>query len=62
MTATDTPMEPGARRKRGLKISFHALGMLPILILIGLMFQFLSGYVETGSLSQAWSEGRFMAT
>jgi ribose transport system permease protein len=33
--------------------------MLPALVLIALLFQFLSGYVETGSLS--WSSGRFVS-
>ncbi|MCK4207253.1 ribose ABC transporter permease [Brucella pituitosa] len=59
MTATDTAAS--ARHRRNIKASFHALGMLPILILIGLLFQILSGYAETGSLSEAWSSGRFLS-
>jgi ribose transport system permease protein len=44
-----------------MKASFQALGMLPILILIGIMFQFLSGYAETGNMLEAWSNGRFLS-
>ncbi|MEP7457496.1 ribose ABC transporter permease [Phyllobacterium sp. SB3] len=49
------------RKKMAVKASFQALGMLPILVLIGLLFQFLSGYTETGSLIDAWAEGRFLS-
>ncbi|MBC8718982.1 ribose ABC transporter permease [Ochrobactrum sp. Marseille-Q0166] len=59
MTATDTVA--AARHRRNIKAYFHALGMLPILILIGLLFQILSGYGETGSLTEAWSAGRFLS-
>ncbi len=37
--------------------AMKALGMLPALILIALLFQFLSAYVETGAFS--WADGRF---
>lgn len=62
MTTSAMGHSPASRRKRNLKASFYALGMLPILILIGIMFQFLSGYVETGSITEAWSTGRFLST
>ena len=41
--------------------TIQALGMLPILILLGLTFQISSGYIETGSLSSALTGGRFMS-
>jgi ribose transport system permease protein len=34
--------------------------MLPVLVLISLMFQLVTGYAESGSLQSAWSEGRFL--
>ncbi len=62
MTATDIVRDSASvRRKRNFKASFHALGMLPILILIGILFQILSGYAESGSLAEAWSVGRFIS-
>jgi ribose transport system permease protein len=35
--------------------------MLPILILLAILFQVLSGYVQSGSFANAWAEGRFMS-
>lgn len=35
--------------------------MLPVLILIAILFQLLSGYSESGSVVDAWSTGRFMS-
>lgn len=40
---------------------FQVLGMLPILVLLGLLFQLLSGWVESGDVASAWAEGRFMS-
>lgn len=60
MTMTARGQDRGTRHKRNLKSSFYALGMLPVLILIGIMFQFLSGYAEAGSFAEAWSAGRFL--
>jgi ribose transport system permease protein len=48
-------------RRPFLTASIQALGMLPILILLGLTFQISSGYIETGSLSSALTGGRFMS-
>lgn len=61
MTTTGMVQDPATRHKQNLKASFYALGMLPILILISIMFQFLSGYAETGSMADAWSMGRFLS-
>jgi ribose transport system permease protein len=47
------------RRKLALAGTLRGLGMLPALVLIAVLFQLLSGYAETGSLS--WANGRFMA-
>jgi len=48
---------PSAQRwKAGLR----ALGMAPTLFLIALLFQFLTGYIETGSIWKAWSAGQFL--
>lgn len=60
MTMTASGQDAATRHKRNLKSSFYALGMLPVLILIGIMFQFLSGYAEVGNFAEAWSSGRFL--
>ena len=60
MTAVD--MTQGATRRRlAIRSTIQALGMLPILILIAIMFQFLSGYSQSGSFATAWADGRFMS-
>lgn len=60
MTAVD--MTPDATRRRlAIRSTIQALGMLPILILIAIMFQFLSGYAQSGSFATAWADGRFMS-
>lgn len=62
MTAIETLQGNAAmRRQRNIRSSFHALGMLPILFLISILFQILSGYAESGSLFDAWSTGRFLS-
>ncbi len=62
MTALETGQgSPVVRRRPSIRSSFHALGMLPILVLIGVLFQILSGYADSGSLSEAWSSGRFLS-
>lgn len=50
-----------ARRKLALAQAVQVAGMLPILLLLGVMFQLLSGYVESGGVASAWAEGRFMS-
>ncbi len=40
---------------------WRSVGMLPILILICVMFQFLSGWADTGNVSDAFQNGRFMS-
>src|SRR5260370_31225483 len=50
-----------ARRRLAMRSTIQALGMLPVLVLIAILFQFLAGYADTGSLASAWSEGRFMS-
>jgi ribose transport system permease protein len=50
-----------ARRKLAIRTAIQVAGMLPILLLLGVMFQLLSGYVESNSLVGAWAEGRFMS-
>lgn len=59
MTSTNTSATDAQRRKVVLAGTLRALGMLPALLLIAILFQLLSAYVETGSLS--WSGGRFMS-
>jgi ribose transport system permease protein len=39
----------------------HTMGMLPVLLILSLMFQFLTGYVEAGTFSDAWLSGRFLS-
>jgi ribose transport system permease protein len=58
MTSTNTSTTEAQRRKPALGGILRNLGMLPALLLIAILFQVLSAYVETGTLS--WSEGRFM--
>jgi ribose transport system permease protein len=41
--------------------TLQALGMLPILILLGLIFQFFSGLEQTGNLATALTDGRFIS-
>jgi ribose transport system permease protein len=41
--------------------SIQALGMLPILILLGVLFQFFSGLEETHSVAAAFASGRFLS-
>ncbi len=57
---TDAVTQRNVAAKQQLQTVLRAVGMLPILIVIGLMFQFLSGYVETGSVSAAFADGRFL--
>jgi len=62
MTMTTAAMgDDIARRKRALRASVQALGMLPVLLLISLMFQFLSGMEATGSVMEAFQSGRFLS-
>ena len=48
-------------RKPMLVSSFQALGMLPILILLALIFPFSSGFKETNNLAAALTSGRFIS-
>jgi ribose transport system permease protein len=48
-------------RKPMLVSSVQALGMLPILILLALIFQFCSGFRETYNLAAALTSGRFIS-
>jgi ribose transport system permease protein len=48
-------------RRPMLVSSFQALGMLPILILLALIFQFFSGLKETYNLAAALTSGRFIS-
>src|ERR1700722_2935500 len=48
-------------RKPYLMSLIQALGMLPILILLALTFQICSGYIETGSVATAFTDGRFVS-
>jgi ribose transport system permease protein len=41
--------------------TLQAFGMLPILILLALIFQFFSGLRETGSFATAFTDGRFVS-
>lgn len=61
--STDTAAAPpkAAGRKLDIRTMIQVLGMLPILVLLGILFQILSGWVESESLSGAWGAGRFMS-
>ncbi|MEW9305705.1 ABC transporter permease subunit [Labrys neptuniae] len=59
MTSTNSSTAETARRKFALSGTLRGLGMLPALVLIAILFQLLSGYVESGGLS--WASGRFMS-
>jgi ribose transport system permease protein len=61
--STATPTQPTSRAvpaKQRMQAFWRSVGMLPILILICIMFQFLSGLSETGNVSDAFQSGRFM--
>lgn len=58
MTSTQSPAAEAPQRKIAMTGALRGLGMLPALVLIAVLFQLLSGYVETGSLS--WAHGRVM--
>ena len=62
MTAAAARNDSAARGQKVLRASFQALGMLPILVLISLMFQFLSGMAATGSIVEAFQSGRFLSS
>jgi ribose transport system permease protein len=60
MSATpETSVQKSSRV--GIRQAIQTLGMLPVLIVLGLLFQLLSGYSESGDWSTAWSEGRFIS-
>ncbi|WP_158817690.1 ribose ABC transporter permease [Methylocapsa sp. S129] len=59
MTSTHSSAAEAKRRNPALAGNLRGLGMLPALVLIAILFQILSGYVETGGLS--WADGRFMS-
>ena len=56
-----TATTPSVERRFAIGNVVQILGMLPILILLGLLFQLLSGWVESGNVAAAWSDGRFMS-
>jgi ribose transport system permease protein len=45
----------------GIRTAIQTLGMLPVLVLLGVLFQLLSGYSESGDWATAWSDGRFIS-
>jgi ribose transport system permease protein len=61
MTASVDIAGQEARNRMALRAALQAMGMLPILILLAVLFQILSGYVQSGSFANAWAEGRFMS-
>ncbi len=61
MTASVDIAGQEARNRMALRAALQAMGMLPILILLAILFQILSGYVQSGSFANAWAEGRFMS-
>jgi ribose transport system permease protein len=61
MTASADIVAREQSRRDAFRSTLQALGMLPILILIAILFQVLSGYVQGGSLATAWADGRFMS-
>ena len=48
------------RWRLGIMPVVHTMGMLPVLIILCIMFQLLTGYAETGAFSHAWPAGRFL--
>ncbi len=61
MTASVDIAGQEARNRMALRAALQAMGMLPILILLAILFQILSGYVQSGSFANAWAEGRFLS-
>jgi ribose transport system permease protein len=61
MTNASLPASSADSRRLAMGAAIQALGMLPVLILIAIMFQLMSGWVESGSLAEAWSSGRFLS-
>lgn len=62
--STATPTQPSSAAvpaKQRMQAFWRSVGMLPILILICVMFQFLSGLSETGNVSDAFQNGRFVS-
>jgi ribose transport system permease protein len=58
---SSAPVSPVPGKRLEFATTVQALGMLPVLILIAILFQLLSGYSESGSVVDAWSTGRFMS-
>ncbi|SMG60521.1 ABC transporter permease subunit [Paraburkholderia susongensis] len=58
MTSIQSPAAETPQHKIAVTGALRGLGMLPALVLIAVLFQLLSGYVESGSLS--WAHGRVM--
>jgi ribose transport system permease protein len=59
MTAHTATVDPVSRPS--FLSTLQAFGMLPILILLGLVFQFFSGLQQTGSVATAFTDGRFIS-
>jgi ribose transport system permease protein len=59
MTAHTATVDPVSRPS--FLSALQAFGMLPILILLGLVFQFFSGLQQTGSVATAFTDGRFVS-
>lgn len=58
MTSTNLFRADRSRRRLALAGTLRSLGMLPALVLIAILFQLLSGYVESDG--QSWLGGRFL--
>jgi ribose transport system permease protein len=58
-TKTETAV-PTSNRSN-VRAAIQMLGMLPVLVLLGILFQLLSGYSESGNWAEAWSTGRFIS-
>jgi ribose transport system permease protein len=59
MTAHTATVDPVSRPS--FLSTLQAFGMLPILILLGLVFQFFSGLQQAGSVATAFTDGRFVS-
>jgi ribose transport system permease protein len=59
MTAHTVTVDPVSRPS--FLSTLQAFGMLPILILLGLVFQFFSGLQQSGSVATAFTDGRFVS-
>ena len=59
-TPAKTEVRSSAVAKQRMRSFMQTAGMLPVLVLLAILFQFLSAYGDTGSLN--WAAGRFLTS